>query len=218
MQWRAILGGILSVLTCAVWADLAFAHGFAGKRFFPATLVTDDPFVADELSLPTVSHIKNPASGDSPAFRETDYTVEISKRIAPNFGLSASETLIHLEPQGDSTQTGFGNLELGGKYQLFLSTPHETLLSLGLNAEIGGTGRKMVGADSFTTFTPAVFYGKGFGDLPDVVAALKPLALTGVLGVAIPTKAKSETVTSTGDVDVERHPNVLQWSTCASTV
>ena len=31
----------------------AARDGFAGKRFFPATLVTDDPFVADELSLPT---------------------------------------------------------------------------------------------------------------------------------------------------------------------
>jgi len=34
----------------------AQAHGFARKRFFPATLVIDDPFVADGLSLPTVSY------------------------------------------------------------------------------------------------------------------------------------------------------------------
>ncbi len=31
----------------------ALAHGFAGDRFFPATILTDDPFVADEMSLPT---------------------------------------------------------------------------------------------------------------------------------------------------------------------
>ena len=30
----------------------ALAHGFAGQRFFPATILTDDPFVADEMSLP----------------------------------------------------------------------------------------------------------------------------------------------------------------------
>jgi hypothetical protein len=29
--------------------DNAFSHGFAGRRFFPATLSTDDPFVADEI-------------------------------------------------------------------------------------------------------------------------------------------------------------------------
>jgi hypothetical protein len=35
-----------------------WAHGFAGSRFFPATITIDDPFVADELSLPTVSNQK----------------------------------------------------------------------------------------------------------------------------------------------------------------
>src|SRR5258708_1321225 len=33
----------------------ALAHGWAGQRFFPATILTDDPFVADEISLPQVS-------------------------------------------------------------------------------------------------------------------------------------------------------------------
>ena len=33
----------------------ALAHGWAGERFFPATILTDDPFVADEISLPQVS-------------------------------------------------------------------------------------------------------------------------------------------------------------------
>jgi hypothetical protein len=38
----------------------ASAHGFAGDRFFPATITTDDPFAASELSLPTVSAIRQP--------------------------------------------------------------------------------------------------------------------------------------------------------------
>jgi hypothetical protein len=33
-------------------AGSALGHGFAGSRFFPATITIDDPFVADELSLP----------------------------------------------------------------------------------------------------------------------------------------------------------------------
>jgi len=36
-------------------AGSARAHGVVGQRFFPATLAIDDPFVADELSLPTAS-------------------------------------------------------------------------------------------------------------------------------------------------------------------
>ena len=37
----------------------AMAHCFAGSRFFPAMLTTDDPCVADELSLPTISGFKD---------------------------------------------------------------------------------------------------------------------------------------------------------------
>ena len=46
---------------CSLAAPLpASAHGFAGDRFFPATITTDDPFAASELSLPTVSAIRQP--------------------------------------------------------------------------------------------------------------------------------------------------------------
>lgn len=205
MRLKEFLVGVACVVALVAWGGEAAAHGFAGKRFFPATLTIDDPFVADELSLPTVSYQKS-ADGT----KETDFEFEFSKRITTDFGVSLKETLIRLIPRGDTPRTGFGNLEVGGKYQFFTSAPHETILSLGLDAEIGGTGRKAVGADSFTTVTPALFYGKGFGDLPEAVAFLKPLALTGVLGVALPTRAKN--VTSTDDeVDIERNPHVLQW-------
>ena len=44
----------LSVAAALVIAQTssALAHGLAGERFFPATILTDDPFVADEISLP----------------------------------------------------------------------------------------------------------------------------------------------------------------------
>ena len=59
----AIAFGVLAGL---MLASNAVAHGVAGKRFFPP-LATDDPFVADELSLPTVSMIKRSVSGEEPA-------------------------------------------------------------------------------------------------------------------------------------------------------
>jgi hypothetical protein len=197
-------------LSLVVWASHVSAHGFAGARFFPATLVVDDPFVADELSLPTVSYFKNPASGDSPATGETDISAEFSKVIFPHFGISVSDTLIHLSPQGGASQTGFGNLEVGGKYEFFVSAPHETILSFGLDVEIGKTGASSVGADPFSTFAPAFFFGKGFGDLPDSLAFLKPFAITGLLGVTFPTRAGTVTVTDEGTT-TEQNPNVLQW-------
>jgi hypothetical protein len=196
-----------------VTREPASAHGFAGSRFFPATLSTDDPFVNDELSLPTVSSIVTPDEGGT---RDTEISVDIAKRITPNFGIEAGERFVDLEPSGERSVTGFGNLELGAKYEFFENDEHETIVSLGGDVEIGGTGSKDVGADSFTTWTPGFFFGKGFGDLSDAVSFLKPVAVTGLIGVAIPTSASSRTVTlndATGEreIEIERHPNVLQW-------
>jgi hypothetical protein len=183
----------------------AGAHGFAGKRFFPATLATDDPFVADELSLPTVVSVPNSTSGGAPQTRETDVGIDISKRISPELGIGFDETWQNFQPEDDASVSGFANLGVSAKYLLFKSDPSEFLFSIGLDAEIGGTGSKKVGADEFSTFTPRIFFGKGFGDLPDGVALLKPFAVTGVIGVDFPTE--SQTVGEDGDI--ERHPHVL---------
>ena len=191
----------------------AYGHGFAGARFFPATLSTDDPFVADELSLPTVSTIEAPDDGGT---RQTDISVDISKRITPQFAIEIGETMTALNPHEGRAVNGFGNLELSGKYQVLKNDAHEAIVSLGLGVEIGGTGSRSIGADSFSTWAPGIFFGKGFGDLPDVLRFLKPLAITGLAGVEVPTSASTRSVTvddPTGEheVEIERHPDVLEW-------
>jgi hypothetical protein len=204
-------------LVCAVCefgaTSYAFGHGFAGARFFPATLSTDDPFVSDELSLPTVSTIRTPDDGGT---RETDISVDIAKRITPQFAIEIGETLTVLNPDEGRAANGFSNLELGGKYQFLRNDEHEAIVSVGLGVEIGGTGSSSIGTDSFSTWAPGIFFGKGFGDLPAALRFLKPLALTGSAGIAIPTSASTRTITvndQTGerDIEIERHPDVLQW-------
>jgi hypothetical protein len=180
--------------TCA--APFAAAHGFAGERFFPPTITTDDPFAADELALPTVSYFKNPGDDGSPATRELDAGFEFDKEIFPHLSLGVSDTYIVQQPVGGHTVSGWDNLQITAKYELLINEPHEAIFSFGLETDIGGTGGTHVGADSFTTFTPKVYFGKGFGDLPDKLDALKPLAVTGVLGQSIPTEAA---------------PNTFQW-------
>lgn len=190
-----------------------YGHGFAGPRFFPATLATDDPFVADELSLPTVSTIRTPDDGGT---RETDISVEIAKRITPQFGIEIGETFTVLNPREGRATNGFGNLEVGGKYQLLKNGPHEAIVSFGLGVEIGGTGSSSIGADSFSTWEPGFFFGKGFGDLPETLRFLKPFAITGVAGIAIPTSVSTRSImvndeTGEREVEVERNPDVLEW-------
>jgi hypothetical protein len=207
--------GVAFVMALAALPASAFAHGFAGKRFFPATIATDDPFVADELSLPTLSWSRTSATADEASTRETSISGDISKRITPNFAISAGGVYQRLSPDGESSRSGFNNLELGFKYQFYTNAAAETILSAGLGWEVGGTGSKAVGADSFSTLTPTLFFGKGFGDLPESVPYLKPFALTGTVGVAIPARASTTTTTidpDTGELgtNIEQHPNVLQ--------
>ncbi len=213
MKHLSLLFWLICVACQFSGISLVHGHGFAGARFFPATLSTDDPFVSDELSLPTVSTIRTPEDGGT---RETDISVDISKRITPNFAIEIGDSFTALNPHDGPAVNGFGNLELGGKYQFLKNGEHEAIVSIGLGVEVGGTGLRSVGADSFSTWTPGIFFGKGFGDLPTAVRFLKPFALTGQVGIAIPTSASTRSVTvdaQTGEqqIDVERHPDVLEW-------
>lgn len=208
-QGRVRLLAALAFGITAAGIDPAFAHGFAGKRFFPATLATDDPFVADELSLPTVSRRRTVADDGSSSI-DSSASIDFTKRITADFGLGFEATWLRLEPEGGVRQQGFDNFALNAKYQFFKSEAHETLLSIGVDADIGGSGARRVGAESFTTITPAVFFGKGFGDLPDDLRFLRPFALTGSVGVGIPTRASSNSVDDNGNPVIEPHPHVLQ--------
>src|SRR5205085_2013576 len=75
----------------------ALGHGVVGARFFPATIATDDPFVADELALPTVAHQKISAN---PAVKQTDINGEFAKRITPDIGVSLGWAWTHLDQLG----------------------------------------------------------------------------------------------------------------------
>ena len=165
-----------------------WAHGFEGDRFFPPTIATDDPFATDEFSV-SASSLNNPATSDGPKTREVDISTEFDKEIFPKFALGVSGTYINLDPQHQQdgpAVDGFDNVSFSAKYQLYENEPHEFILSVGGEIDLGGSGSSEVGVDSFSTYTPTLYFGKGFGDLPDSVKYLKPLALTGTLGWSIP--------------------------------
>jgi hypothetical protein len=195
---------------CALTCGNALAHGFAGKRFFPATLATDDPFVADELSLPTYQARTLGAEGDEPAVRQRAASIDFAKRITPQLGIELGATYLDLSSAGVPAQRGFDNFSAGAKYQFHLDEEHESIASIGVDWDIGNTGAKRVGAEKFSTVTPGIFVGKGFGDLPEGARFLRPLALTGSVGVGIPTRTSTTTVDEDGNTSVERNPDTLQ--------
>jgi hypothetical protein len=163
------------------------AHCFVGARFLPATLATDDPCVADEISLPTVSWSK---TADMPPATEWDVSVDFAKRITEDFGISIGQAWSQIHQPGGFTAAGFGNLETAAQYQLLKNGEHELALLLGLIVEWGGTGAIQSGlADPWSTLTPTFYFGKGFGDLPESFGWLRAFAVTGQIGYQIPTRS-----------------------------
>jgi hypothetical protein len=210
---------------CAGLSGLAFmliplgqsaAHEIVGNRFFPATLGIDDPGVNDELALPTISSFK---TGDDPSFRQLDFSGEFSKRITEAFAIAVGSTYSRLSPPGGPTGTGangFQNLETTFKYRVLKDPAHEFVMSVGLSIEWGGTGASSVGADPFNAYTPTVYFGKGLGDLPDTFSWVRPVAITGQVGYAIPGRNSTTTFgvdpdSGVATADTEFHPRVLNW-------
>jgi hypothetical protein len=172
----------------AALSHQAHAHGFAGDRFFPATLQTDDPFVADEMSLPTLT--RNPT--DATGGQSYSVEVDIAKRVTPSFGVTAAYQWNYFQPKGAAATHGFGSLTTGAQYQLFVDAPHELMALVGLDVTWGHTGAvNSGGADDHTTLSPKFDFGKGFGDLPDSLLWLRPFAITGNLGLDLPTRVNS---------------------------
>ena len=198
MRHQISLAGSAAVLALG-FATPAAAHAVLGNRFFPATIATDDPGVADELSLPVVSSFR---TGDDPALRELDAAGEWSKRLTNDLGVSFGDAWTRLKGPDGETAQGFQNLETTLKYQLVRDPAHEAILAAGVSYEWGASGARRVGAERASTVTPTVYFGKGAGDLPEPLAWARPLAVTGLVGYAIPTKAHS---------DEGRNPQVLSW-------
>jgi len=216
MRSRRLSAAVATALVLGVWPALAAAHGLAGKRFFPSTLTIDDPFVSDELSLPTFFHIKQPGDSGIPPGQVTSLSGEFSKRILPDLGLTLAGDWNLLDPASNGkTESGTGNLEMTLKYQFFTSAAHETILSAAFGWEAGGTGRKKIGAESFDVFKPALLFGKGLGDLPDQLAWMKPFAVTGLVEGVLPTRSGNKTFSLNDDgdleIEIEKNPNVLHW-------
>jgi hypothetical protein len=202
----------LRALALVLASRAGAAHEIAGNRFFPATLSVDDPGVNDELAVPTIAVTK---SGDEPPVKELDFSAEYAKRVTEAFAISVGPAWTHLFAPGGPAGTGasgFQNLDTTFKYRLYKDPLHELVMSIGLSIEWGGSGASGVGADAFTTYTPTIYFGKGFGDLPDTVWWARPIALTGVVGYSVPGSAQTVTFDpDTGDTAVELHPQFLNW-------
>jgi hypothetical protein len=180
LRAASLTAAAASVFLCA--PTLASAHAIAGDRVFPSTLAVDDPGVGDEANL-EYSHQRVP--GDNGDQSINTFNFEYDKLITPRLAASVTGSY---NMQTNPTARGFGNFGVGLKYLLYVNEAHELMTSVGVNADLGGTGSHATG-DSFSTISPTVYVGKGMGDLPDSLAYLRPVAITAEAAPALTTGA-----------------------------
>ena len=147
----------------------------------------------DELALPTVALLRRGANGDMPAGRDLGVAGEFSRLLTPDLAASIGSGWRHRGLAG-APRSGWDNLDLGLKYRAVRDDLRELLISTGLFTEISGTGAQRIGAERFDTIQPVVSFGKGFGDLPRDLDRLRPAAITGAAGLALPTGSAAKTL------------------------
>jgi hypothetical protein len=205
--WRTGIPGFLLLLaTCSEGST-----AYVGDRFFPSTLATTVPTAADFYNPPYF--VKLPDTATTPSTREIDIPTTYSRLVTKDLGVFFTETFRILEDANRGTRSGFDNLVIGAQYQLYTNPEHQFVFTVGGTAAIGGTGAPGI-ASSFSTLTPTLYIGKGFGDLPDSMAWLRPLTISATAAVAVPTDSTSLVTTTlpTGATTLSEtiNPKVLQ--------
>jgi hypothetical protein len=161
-----------------VAAHAAEAHGIAGNRYFDGTLTFDDPAVADEAILPYYTNLVYPAQGSNVLQNSIDWS--FARLLTPTLAITYDSGWLHRNwPVGHTS--GFAATDVGLKYEAYRNNQHEALVSVGLGWGIGHSGTQGVGANEPNTIQPGIFFGKGFGDLPDQLSWLRPFAITGAM-------------------------------------
>jgi hypothetical protein len=178
----------LLAVAMVVMSHAALAHGIVGNRVFPGTLAFDDPAVMDELILPAVSGLKHPGEGAD----VTDYRIggSFTRLLTSTLAFGIESGWMHRN-WGPAQRGGFDATTLGLKGLLYKNDRHEVMISAGLGWGIGRSGAQGVGASSPDTLQPGIFFGKGFGDLPDGFSWLRPLAITGAVTLEHPMAGSS---------------------------
>jgi hypothetical protein len=143
-----------TVASLLVWAHTVHAHGIAGNRYFDGTLGFDDPAVADEAILPLYNQLNFSTQGSNVCDNRINWA--FARLLTPTLAFTADGGWIHQNwPIGHTS--GADKADIGLKYEAYRDNR----------------------ADAPNTIQPAVFFGKGFGDLPDSLSWLRPFAVTG---------------------------------------
>ncbi len=163
----------------AVSAAPALAYTAAGDRVFPATILLPQNAPSDDFYLTPSTQPFYSGSVPGANDRLTNFSFTYDKTLTERLSVGFTDGWNQFSQAGAGTAYGFQNLQTAVQYLAVLNPEHEFLLSVGANRE-WGDGAHGIGASSSGATTPALYVGKGFGDVP--VPALQPFAITGSVG------------------------------------
>jgi hypothetical protein len=199
--------------TALITPQTAYAHGIAGNRLFPGTLSFDDPAVADEAILPNFSNLNHPADGGNVTDNRINWS--FSRLLTPTVAFVVDNSWIHRD-WGVSQRSGFDVTNLAVKWEVYRNNLHETLVAASLTWGIGHSGAQGVGANAPNTIKPGIFFGHGFGDLPESLTWLRPFGITGAVVLEHPTGGIAtnlgiDPLSGQLGPTLTRHVDMLRW-------
>ena len=173
---------LVAVAIVAGASHAAQAHGIVGNRVFPGTLTFEDPAVMDELVLPAMT-LKHPGEGADVTDNRIGWS--FTRLLTSTVSIGFESGWIHRN-WGVAQRSGFDTTLLTIKDLLYKNEQHEVMISTGLAWGIGHSGAQGVDASKPDTILPGIFFGKGFGDLPDGLSWLRPFGITGAVSLEHP--------------------------------
>jgi hypothetical protein len=208
------LRGLIALLVLVLCQSAVHAHGIAGNRLFPGTLSFDDPAVADEFALTPFASPKHPAM-DGNEVKDTALNWSFMRLLTPTIAIGVDNGWVHRN-WGATQRSGLETTNLTIKAAIYRNDLHETLVSASLAWGIGHSGARGIGSNLPDIIQPTVSFGKGFGDLPDGLAWLRPFAITGAITAEFPTNPTSTNYgidPSSGQLApvATHHVDTLRW-------
>ncbi len=124
----------------------------------------------------------------------------LEKTISPDSSFSLFAGYQRLEQEGETT-IGFTNLSLAYKHVLISIPEHEFMFSIAPEAELP-VGNRTVGSEAHARAGFDLIFAKGFGDVCDSIALLRPAALEGDVGwEGKVSGARDDLVSATGEIE-----------------
>lgn len=135
--------------------------------------------------MPLFSTFKHPAEIGDGNVVDNAFNWALFRLLTPKLGIGVDSGWVHRN-WGVGRRSGFDITSVDLKGEVYRNDLHEILVAAGTTWGIGRSGAQAAGANAPNLVAPGIFFGKGFGDLPDNLAWLRPFGITGAVSYEQP--------------------------------